>query len=239
LPTNHLDTAHSLYKSGRVQLKLSHTRTDPHVEEKRSHRLSFDVPFADVKPPDGVPVCTLRVIRLSIEISRTNQPPRSKKARCPIEREDKGEGGGDKTAFLQDGWYLRGLQELSQPCSWPGDMILLSGRPDPTKATFIQLDDKKEVPIFIPNNLTRTSCLRKRSAESALHEVNSTVDSTVEQHSELNFGQIMELLDAAVRMTICRNPLKISSGVKVKASSFGARLAEIAPSLWSPDYLPV
>jgi hypothetical protein len=114
-------------------------------------------------------------------------------------------------------------------------MILLSGRADPTKATFIQLDDKKEVPIFIPNGLIRTSCLRKRSAESALHEVNSTV----EQHSELNFGQIMELLDAAVRMTICRNPLKISSGVKVKASSFGARLAEIAPSLWSPDYLPV
>lgn len=238
LPTNHLDTAHSLYKSGRVQLKLSHTSTNPDVEEKRSHRLSFDVPFADVKPPDGVPVCTLRVIRLSIEISRTNQPPRSKKARCPIERENKGEGKGDKTAFLQDGWYLQGLQELSQPCSWPGDMILLSGRSDPTKATFIQLGDKKEVPIFTPNDLTRTSCLRKRSAESALHEVNSTVDSTVEQHLELNFGQIMELLDAAVRMTICRNPLKISSGVKVKASSFGARLAEIAPSLWSPDYLP-
>jgi hypothetical protein len=118
-------------------------------------------------------------------------------------------------------------------------MILLSGQTDPTKATFIQLDDKKEVPIFTPNDVTQTSCLRKRSAESALHEVNSTVDSTVEQHSELNFGQIMELLDAAVRMTICRNPLKISSGVKVKASSFGARLAEIAPSLWSPDYLPV
>ena len=235
MPTNHPDTAHSLCKSGRVQLKLSHTRTDPNVEEKRSHRLSFDVPFADVKPPDGVPVCTLRVIRLSIEISGTNQPPRSKKARCPIELENKGEGKGNKTAFLQDGWHLRGLQELSQPCSWPGDMILLSGRSDPTEATFIQLDDKKEVPIFTPNDLTRTSCLCKRSVESALHDVNSTV----EQHSELNFGQIMELLDAAVRMTICRNPLKISSGVKVKASSFDARLAEIAPSLWSPDYLPV
>lgn len=219
-----------MYKSGRVQLKLSHTRTDPDVEEKRSHRLSFDIPFADVKPPDGVPVCTLRAIYLSIEISRTKQPPRSKKARCSIERENKGEGKGNKTAFLQDGWYLRGLQELSQPCSWPGDMIL-SGRADPTKATFIQLDDEKEVPTFTLNGLTRASCLRRRSAESALHEV--------EQHSELNFGQIMELLDAAVRMTICRNPLKISSGVKVKASSFGARLAEIAPSLWSPDYLPV
>ena len=239
MPTNHLDTTRSSHKSGRVELELSHIRTDPDVEKKRSHRLSFDVPFADVKPPDGVPVCALRAVCLSIEISRTKQPPRSKKARCRIEHENKGEGKGNKIAFLQDGWYLRDLEELSQTCSWPGDMILLSGRSDPTKATFIQLDDKKEVSIFTPNDLTRTSCLRKRSAESALHEVNSTVDSIMEQHSEFNFGQIMELLDVAVRMTICRNPLKISSGVKVKASSFGARLAEIAPSLWSPDYLPV
>lgn len=239
MPTNHLDTTHSSYKSGRVQLKVSHTRTDLDVEEKRSHRLSSDVPFADVKPPDGVPICALRAVCLSIEISRTKQAPRSKRARCPIERENEGEGKGNKTALLQDHWYLWGLEELPQPCSWPGDVILLSGRTDPPKVTFVQLGDKKEVPIFTPNDLTRTSCLRKRLAESALHEVNSTVDSTVEQHSELNFGQIMELLDAAVRMTICRNPLKISSGVKVKASSFGARLAEIAPSLWSPDYLPV
>lgn len=238
MPTNHLDTTHSSYKSGRVQLKVSHTRTDLDVEEKRSHRLSSDVPFADVKPPDGVPICALRAVCLSIEISRTKQAPRSKRARCPIERENEGEGKGNKTALLQDHWYLWGLEELPQPCSWPGDVILLSGRTDPPKVTFVQLGDKKEVPIFTPNDLTRTSCLRKRLAESALHEVNSTVDSTVEQHSELNFGQIMELLDAAVRMTICRNPLKISSGVKVKASSFGARLAEIAPSLWSPDYLP-
>ncbi|OCL09306.1 hypothetical protein AOQ84DRAFT_24256 [Glonium stellatum] len=233
LPIDHLDVKHSSYKSGSVQIELSHARTDLDIDKQRSHRLSLGVPFADVKPPDGVSVCAVRAICLSIEISRTEQPLRSKKARHPIDYEAKNGADRNSVDLLQDYCYLPSLEEPFQLCLRPRDTIPLSERLDRTKAAFVQLGDKDEVRDFASNDFAQTSCLRKRSAELGLHEV----DSTVEQRSELDFSQIMELLDAAIRITICRNPWKISSGVKVKRSNFSASLAEAAPSLWSPDYL--
>ncbi|KAF2235116.1 hypothetical protein EV356DRAFT_514490 [Viridothelium virens] len=47
----------------------------------------------------------------------------------------------------------------------------------------------------------------------------------------------IDLIDAAVRMTICKKPIKLARGIKTTAENFPSRLSDIAPTIFSPGYL--
>jgi hypothetical protein len=56
---------------------------------------------------------------------------------------------------------------------------------------------------------------------------------------DLAFKEILPLIDAGIRSMISSTPTNISPSVKVTREYPGPALTALAPSIWSPGYLPV
>ncbi len=73
----------------------------------------------------------------------------------------------------------------------------------------------------------------KRPAEEKL----PTDDAT----EPIQLHNAVQLMDAAIRNLICNKPLRTAAGIKLLGDKSKpiAKLADLAPALWSPGYLPV
>ena len=57
--------------------------------------------------------------------------------------------------------------------------------------------------------------------------------------AHIDIEDIANLTDAAIRMSMCKTPLRLPSDIKRLSSSFSHYLADVAPVLWSPGYCQV
>ncbi|OCK85334.1 hypothetical protein K432DRAFT_400307 [Lepidopterella palustris CBS 459.81] len=232
LPVIHADPHATINDGSRIQLDIFHSRTNLDLQNQPSHHICFGVPFADVKPPAGTTVLALQSVHLAIEISKTKSRPQNKKQRYPDGARKHRHIESDIPGPIEyDGWFCSQEEQVSQLSPGHDDAMLLD-QIDSLEGPFISLKTDDETPALFLRQSSSMSNPRKRSA--TLEEI----DHILEQPAAIDLKSVTELVDAALRMTICKQPLKISSSIRPNKSNFVARLSEVAPSLWSPDYLP-
>ncbi|KAJ9642474.1 hypothetical protein H2201_006984 [Coniosporium apollinis] len=191
--------------------------------------LSSGGSFADVKPPDGVEQIALEAINLKLRIDR-KKPARKRRKRCPST------GPSSELGNSQEGACFESLEEAaSQSSLYEDDMLLLD---EPLLCTSRPEDllwEEERQAMDISNHVVKnTPNLSKRTAAAS----NPDDEADGEEGESVASHQLTQLVDAALRLTICERPNKLPAGIKFKKTDLAARLSEFAPALWSPEYLP-
>ncbi|KAF2809347.1 uncharacterized protein BDZ99DRAFT_463185 [Mytilinidion resinicola] len=213
-----------------IHLDISHSRTESDTLKQSTHRIAIGVPSADIRPPDGIPVVGLESMVFQVKVGKARQRHKDKRV--------KRDRGCEEKATIADGIsdgegddYFASLEEESQSNMHYDDMMLLDQPIAPHQNDLSILEDANSVPPIVgpwpPANTRSPKRLAARPDN----------DSLGRHTSDYSIDTITSLLDAAIRMAICKSPLKVNPGIKLKKSNFVARLADIAPSLWSPEYL--
>ena len=186
-----------------------------------------DISAVDLRPPDGVPAICLDSVHLSMDVFdkfRHQETARAKRVKTSA-----GSDGGRRPARSQmvERPDQEGPDELPHQygCTPPKPMASLPvkrrqapGSP-PSKMRLLPL-----MPPEIPNDYRMVA---KLGGETEIAESKMIVDIT----------DLHTLVDGAIRLSLVSNlNTKMTPGIKVKANTFGAGLADIAPILWKPGY---
>ncbi|KAI9761620.1 MAG: hypothetical protein M1835_008147 [Candelina submexicana] len=239
-----------------IVLRLHNAEYPGKVETVPKRRLAHaSTPIADVRPPLGVPRVGLETINITFDFfldqAKKREPNRKKLKTVDLERlqdlfpatKDK----ADEDVLLLDEEYFSQSVIPTGPMAGLDFEVLEQERrraSQPTRSSnhlFSLLDDDIEgcqAPAFnehypssrpsIQADVSHAHTL-KRPAEGQL--------SAAQRTDALHLQHAVHLTDAALRNLICNRPLRTAPGIKVKRN-LTARLADLAPVLWSPGYLP-
>ena len=232
------------FEPGKLQINIKHAREDAEIEAKKCHRISLDVPFADITPAEGVPCVGLMSVQFAMEIIRIQpsiKPTRPKRRR-------KLESTDTFKADSEDGVVPR-LTKLPTKFEdmYNGDEhgMLWSERRghESLSHTFVQSPKGCKRPSTLPDMALGCGVPIMESLHNAKNQEQPSTGSSLERvltesHHSLVLG-LETLVDAAIRLAVCSSLPKPVTGVKVKANTFIGGLIDIAPTLWSSGYLPV
>ncbi|KAF2490684.1 hypothetical protein BU16DRAFT_131675 [Lophium mytilinum] len=215
-----------------IHLDISHSHTGSDTLKQAAHRIATGVSSAAIRPPDGVPVVGLESVVFHAKFSsRASRRHKDKRVKCDAKGEEKGIIA-DTISDGEETEQFASLEEGHSQSNIHDDVGMLLDPPlSPNQNPFSILQDTNSAQHIVALRPPTTTCNLKRLA------ARPDDDSLSHDTSDYSMDTITSLLDAAIRMTICKGPLKVTPGVKLRKCDFVARLADIAPSLWSPDYL--
>ncbi|KAF2794658.1 hypothetical protein K505DRAFT_360864 [Melanomma pulvis-pyrius CBS 109.77] len=223
-----------LLDDGKLRINIKHVQGDTNIEPKPCHRIFSSVPFADVVPPKGVPNLGLSSIRFAMEFIKIQRPPKTTRSKqtkksdridtpntnieeseiinprkVPLTYETEDTDDDDDDILSYEDALLHEGDEAS-------NQIPVTARPEAAHGVSIQNKKKRKRPLTDPR-----------------FELAST-----EPPSLLELAELEMLTDAAMRLAVCNILPKRATGLKARANTFIGGLADIAPTLWSPGYLP-
>jgi len=223
---------------GDIRIEIDHEREENQLPSPQHHRIGANVPFADVVPPEGVPVIGLHSVRFSMALIRTKDRPKPKRQKlgkgaefgdhAPRTVEEKSDTRTDETLFrppsedtedMLSPEIHNSLNPLHVSYEGRGLLIIrnLKGLRSVTAKPSIRNKVKRKRPAATSN-----MDLRNPGTESD--------DETVE---------IAKLVDGAIRVSVCKGMLRLPQGVKLVTSTFSGGLSELCPAVWTIQYLPV
>ncbi|KAH0534066.1 hypothetical protein FGG08_007332 [Glutinoglossum americanum] len=227
-----------------IIIHLSHFKNDVDMPDSPQHAASVSsFPFMNVKPPLGVPLATINEVHITFTFS-TNIWDSTSRCRSPKRA---------KTAIGTPGNKEGPLPEF--PDAEANDIERLRFT-KPTVSTRYREDQELHpglggIPAPNPPQLTSGSShsqlfqasrdfptmLTRKRASRALQNVADEGDSyLLNKRPELE--QMVLLADVALRNLVIDKPLWIPPGVMLAGTPPKFRLSDVAPSLWSPGYLP-
>ena len=232
------------FEPGKLQINIKHAREDTEIEGKKCHRIFSNVPFADITPTEGVPYVGLMSVRFAMEIIKIQpliKPTRPKKRR-KLEPTDtfKAESEGGEVPEL-----TKLLAELEN--TYDGDehgMLWSEQRGDEGLShTLVPSPKRRKRPSTLPDVGPGSGLLIMELLHNVKNQTRPSMGSgpervVIEPYQSPVLG-LEALVDAAIRLAVCSSLPKPATGVKVKANTFIGGLTDVAPTLWSPGYLPV
>ncbi|KAF1833360.1 hypothetical protein BDW02DRAFT_384012 [Decorospora gaudefroyi] len=207
---------------GTVRLDINHAEHVRTQEKQKHHRLFPDVPAVDIQPPHGVPLFSLQSIRLSMDIIESSPRQRSTAKRSNT---SPGESRNPH-AEVEDSDMI--LHEMIAVDGVLHDTSRGAGRKRKRPVT----DTAVMTPSINPNKDTPSKRSRKELSTPSLHD-----GSVSQNHTSSNRADIENIVDGALRLSICGSLNKSPNNLKMKAGTFRLGLADIAPALWRNGYL--
>ncbi|KAK5127470.1 hypothetical protein LTR85_006809 [Meristemomyces frigidus] len=216
-----------------ITISLSYDDEPQGPVRRRLHKIGADVPFYDLKPPSGVPAHALDVVHLALSISRTSRRKRGKL-----------DTGAEQNVAATD--YRTLDSGASAALDWCDEELLgteanvLANESDLDDLLLASLDDdgSQDAPSTSPGNsdgaedreVDLPAMLRKRSSSVSVPQADGEPGVGPEH--------MLQLIDAAVRLAISDTPKRLGKGMRVSYNETFKHLSDMAPSLWSPGYLP-
>lgn len=226
-----------MLQDGVAHINLSHSDNESSTKERRCHRMFNKVPAADTRPPDGIATLQLQTVRFSMDILESKQRPQLKRSKTlPVESHAKSWQTGyeihqNKGSDLSLDEMVATDNNLNSKSAVTKSSLAtsLTNRKRKILDTQIPIDTILS-PVLSTAYVTRT---RKHPATS------SNMQSYIQNTSAKNeLTEIQLMVEGAMRLSIY-GVNKSSDGLKLKANTFRAGLAELAPALWRPGYLVV
>jgi hypothetical protein len=226
-------------QDGIAHIAVNHLEDDgSYAEHKRHrHRIFNNVPAAHLQPPENVASMQLQAVRFSMDILEPKQRPQLRRPNTsPVESGSSSQKCDQETEKDLDIDVL--LQETpSQDHGLGLDTTTHSCSPTtaPTKLKRKRSDLQTLTRTNSSSVLPCAHRSRKRSRPATVPDLPLTGPDTL---SDEQLTEIHMLADAAMRLSICGTS-KSSSGIKIRANTFGLCLTDVAPVLWRPGYLGV
>jgi hypothetical protein len=194
-----------------VRINIDHLRTEE-LPRSKLHRIGRNVPFADVKPPAGIPVINLLSVAMEMAILRNNTKPNAKKQK--VDNSKKRQSLSDAT---------------------PSDIATIEA-PVTTHTKYGQ----NTVPSTMEASKILTELLTTRGEKRKLSTNTLTKnDAGSSRISQEDMCEISKCIDGALRISACKGAVKLPQGIKLLANTFMGTLSEICPAVWRLQYLPV
>lgn len=239
-----------------ISLKLRHDSTVVNGTKRPIHRISSGVPIADVKPPKGITVVGLEAVVLSLKLSTRTVSCKRKRSGSPRKRV------GGHTSPLKT---IHSGSKASQGLEHPGGIWDLEvaarrapreGRYNPVNEPHVSeglLFDKEllfDDGAVRPNDDCETfsgtqsrawnvlpnpiAALKRREDDMLEEGVTNSSDT-----GDAKAMAFLELVDSALRISISGKPHKTVPAVRIMHEEDEARLTDVAPALFSPNFLAV
>lgn len=181
---------------------------------------------ANIKPPEGLPAAVIQEINVSFcfhpveQISKANSYPQ-------IKQRDR---GFDDLLFALDYFNPEQLDSIGIPGALRPE---ITKSPDPVyqfplpREGYCEFSEDGSPFSSQESQLSRPS----HSFQSQIKGENITEDMDIEP--------FIMLIDSGFRGLICDKPIRTAAGIKVHAEGPSLKLADAAPAIFSPRYLPV
>lgn len=211
---------------------------------KKNNRIKHNIILANTKPPSSVSSATLKKVEISLKLSGSRS--------CV----------GGKATQLAGSFEV----ESTSPNDYHAEDIRMLGcTPSQTLLTVdYNLVQSSFVSQFLPP-LANTGCRNSQNEIINNHEISSYQItnikpnapppkfcrifppkfpykrplSSVERTLTFDFHTILKVVDVSIRTMICDRKFEKTPGVRLVKNSGGPKLADIAPTLFSPGYLEV
>lgn len=209
---------HTTTPEERIVIQLAHSDLEAPLSSR--HRLPTVASVSDVQPPQGVDVVRLESVQLTVDIST-----------C--------EGKKRNTLRQSKRLQMRGSSSAPIPSHEEGGPAEDDHRLLVTPEEVMLLDDSQGM-VADATLPTRDELLHPNPSR-VLERIDSgtAFADDLPRKGGAGFRQhIAELVDSAIRLTICGKPLKLPSGIKVTRDEV-TKLAAVAPALWRPNHLKV
>lgn len=236
-----------------IVIELSHSRTEVPKRKQSLHRLSVGVPFADVKPPKGVEVIGLDAVYVHLDVTRSS---RGYSKRRRIKRCSDAPGSifvpedlppeGQHDSFFRPEEETRALDEIHLARGLVSEQV---GHLYSLSSSVFSHHDPRLLDVPSASSLPYSPDTRNTTSQPANHmpiagihiSGKRALDAPAAEwrRDGINPEDIINLVDAALRMAICDRPMKVAPGIKTASETSVSKLATTAPALWSPEYLPV
>lgn len=229
-------------EKGKLHINISQCRGDSHLREQKSHRICTNVPSADIKPPQGIPVLQLQSVQLTLMIttnkSRVTVASR-KRAKRKIGRLPT--PAGDIAALASQGEEGSEILYDEELIDDEGSKILESilpsqMRPDHARTRGSHFESGEAYPMAVIPSLTSPINNAKRKHNSSI-SISTVVPAETTIRSDLE--HIANMIDASMRLSALNTLKGAPDGFRIKANSFTRCLGDVVPALWRPGYLVV
>lgn len=216
-----------------ITVSLTHQDQAHDPDRRRLHKLGADVPFNDVKPPPGVLTHALDTVHLALSISRTHRRKRQKVDTIaayddvPTEHRMHNCISAAELDACDD--------EL--PEEEAGDVTSNADFDDLLLATF-DSDHDHDTAITCPVDQHGANTEEARLSTKVRKRASIAGELECEGQADMQPDAVFHLVDAAVRLAISSTPRRLNRDVYVTNSMTFRHLSDLAPSLWSPGYLP-
>jgi hypothetical protein len=235
------------YNGAHILMGLGYCGRDNESQKPPLHRLGLDVPFSDIKPPEGVISVSLQAVQLSVDIVGTITKPKSleqrqdhlKKMRIGKELKSSREILSDsKVRTIRVDSAHDELDDLlfddSSPVRGSMNDAVAQSRVD-----FSNLEERSEISDVLDAKIqepnrgpSRPRGKRKRA--TTLFNLRLSPNDT-----RLASWDLKKLINAAMHFSVCASSLRSFLGVRAVASTFTISLSDICPSVWKPEHLRV
>ncbi|KAK3714165.1 hypothetical protein LTR37_007967 [Vermiconidia calcicola] len=226
-----------------LELSLAHAEPLPEQSKRTLHKLGNDNVYYDVEAPEGVLNATVKVIDLAISISTCSH---RKRRRCaPAKRSVTLTHAHADAVTLIDRYELTSVdfQRTDSDSIFESD-ISHSGLSSDCSDVMLEFDDIQgalddDTMLLDASGSETTACALEaiRGISPFLKRASSSRNLEIEPEQH-NTDSVLDLIDACVRLAISDRPQKLCKGVTIEKNAL-LPLANMAPSLWCPDHLPM
>ena len=224
-----------------MEVYLTYADVPAEPSRRQLHKLGVDVPFYDTRPPPGVETISIHSTILDICIQRSS----ARKQRRRTQQSKADVAGTADDPVICDRFAMDDEELLEIDGEDFRDFSPNSSRGASQEAAGCcseleyEGSDQDDILMLLEGNECDTSMSESRKLEnpSVLKRVSSNsslqpIKAGIETHAILN------MVDAAIRGAISGTPTRLPKGISIKRGESFRALAAIAPSLWSPGYLP-
>ncbi|KAF2745686.1 hypothetical protein M011DRAFT_131926 [Sporormia fimetaria CBS 119925] len=213
-----------------IRLNIDHCRAGNGESTSQQHRIGANVPAADLRSPEGVPVVGLDSVRLSMCV-RSQARKRGNKRPKEVPTEP----ANSETLVEGDGFTSQIFKKTPPSTSTPdAETTLLSG--DECNADEV-LDASPALADRVPPSSTAGPVFAKELVRKRKRSVASAISTHCLPAGQMAIDTMAKLVDCAFRLSVCKGTPKLAQGVKLVTSAFSATLSEVCPALWGVHYL--
>ena len=202
------------------------------LSRRHRHRLATGKPLDSIRPPEGIHSYALQAVQLSMHVEL--KPSRKRRRKGAVQ---------DQT-----------LSNLSERRSrfavgfFDSDEELLQAEADDARSPYHPsvATDEKDSSQEMSHESPEYTLFDEEWATASVHPVSekgtgpvrrpSAWNSSEQDAVEFQASETLRLFDVAFRAAIAERPRRSGHGIKIKNANKLKRLADIAPSIWSPGY---
>lgn len=178
-------------------------------QPSHNNKLQSGVAAADTRPPQGVVVASLLEVHFLIDISSIPSQGSQTKRRKMHKTKTMNKNG---QYIENDGAKFEDLFSMEH----------------------ISEARVEKIAAHVNEDQSQESGTKRSVNLSDIPPRGNTSGSTAPPYEAIKI-----LVDAALRLSICDNPCRLTRGVKIISNDYRGKLATLAPTLWSPGYIQV
>lgn len=225
---------------GVIRLDICHVDRTSGIEGQKYHKVLYDVPQADINPPAEIPTAALQEVRLLVNLLETRQllrPVMKRPRTSQVESLSFGFPRPQETMTVDD----EDLDELL-----PNHNVSRTTKEhdEVTHPSYGSSKRKRKrgrlaITNSVKSDIPGIDSPRADGPHEHQKPESSQGPGADMAHPEDNFQHIQNLIEGALRVSICGSLGKLTNGLRINANTFRRSLADIMPVVWRPGYLQV